>query len=157
MLLPPDGGARQAGVFVSYCPPRPLAASRLGGTPTSRRPPQAGGSPTAAGIVTGLGFSVVSQISRDEVAHLARLARLALTDDELDSYAGQLDAILNHVSQIQAVDVTGVEATDNPLKDVNVTRPDQTRPCLTQEEALAEAPEAVDGRFAVPQILGDPQ
>ena len=58
----------------------------------------------------------MSQISRDEVAHLARLARLALTDDELDSFAGQLDAILGHVSQIQAVDVTDVEATDNPLK-----------------------------------------
>ena len=99
----------------------------------------------------------MSQISRDEVAHLARLSRLALTDSELDSFAGQLGAILTHVSQVQAVDVTGVEATDNPLKDVNVTRPDQIRPCLTQEEALAEAPEAVDGRFAVPQILGDPE
>ncbi|OBA59530.1 asparaginyl/glutamyl-tRNA amidotransferase subunit C [Mycobacterium sp. 1100029.7] len=101
----------------------------------------------------------MSRISRDEVAHLAKLARLALTDTELDSYAGQLDAILTHVSQIQAVDVTGVEATDNPLsdvlKDVTGTRPDKPRPCLTQEEALAEAPEAVDGRFAVPQILGD--
>jgi aspartyl-tRNA(Asn)/glutamyl-tRNA(Gln) amidotransferase subunit C len=104
-----------------------------------------------------LGFSVVSQISRDEVAHLARLARLALTDDELDHYAGQLDAILTHVGQIQAVDVTGVEPTDNPLKAVNVTRPDQTAPCLTQQEALAEAPEALDGRFVVPQILGEPQ
>jgi len=102
-----------------------------------------------------LGFSVVSQISRDEVAHLARLARLALTDDELDHYAGQLDAILTHVGQIQGVDVTGVEPTDNPLKDVNVTRPDEPAPCLTQEEALAQAPEAADGRFAVPQILGD--
>ncbi|OBJ11235.1 asparaginyl/glutamyl-tRNA amidotransferase subunit C [Mycobacterium sp. 1165196.3] len=97
----------------------------------------------------------MSQISRDEVAHLARLSRLALTDSELDSFAGQLDAILTHVSQVQAVDVTGVEATDNPLKDVNVTRPDQPAPCLTQAEALAEAPEAVDGRFGVPQILGD--
>ncbi len=97
----------------------------------------------------------MSQISRDDVAHLARLARLALTDAELDSFAGQLDAILTHVSQIQAVDVTGVEATDNPLKDVNVTRPDETAPCLTQQEALDQAPEAVDGRFAVPQILGD--
>jgi aspartyl-tRNA(Asn)/glutamyl-tRNA(Gln) amidotransferase subunit C len=105
----------------------------------------------------GLGFSLVPQISRDEVAHLARLARLALTDTELDSFAGQLDAILTHVSQIQAVDVTGVEPTDNPLKDVNVTRPDETAPCLTQAEALAEAPEAVDGRFAVPQILGESQ
>ena len=99
----------------------------------------------------------MSQISRDEVAHLARLARLALTDDELDSYAGQLDAILGHVSQIQAVDVTGVEPTGNPLKDVNVTRADVVEPCLTQEEALAEAPATEDGRFAVPRILGEPE
>ena len=104
-----------------------------------------------------LGFSLVSQISRDEVAHLARLARLALTDAELDSFSGQLDAILTHVSQIQAVDVSGVEPTDNPLKDVNVTRPDEITPCLTQQEALAEAPEAVEGRFAVPRILGEPE
>ncbi len=124
----------------------------------------AGRHPTAwpAGRLAGrLGFSLVSQISRDGVAHLARLARLALTDTELDSFAGQLDAILTHVSQIQAVDVAGVEATDNPLsdvfKDVDVTRPDETAPCLTQQEALAEAPEAVDGRFAVPQILGESQ
>lgn len=99
----------------------------------------------------------MSQISRDEVAHLARLARLALTETELDSFAGQLDAILTHVSQIQAVDVTGVQATDHPLKDVNVTRPDETVPCLTQRQVLDQAPDAVDGRFAVPQILGDEQ
>lgn len=99
----------------------------------------------------------MSQISRDEVAHLARLARLALTETELDSFAGQLDAILTHVSQIQAVDVTGVQATDNPLKDVNVTRQDETVPCLTQRQVLDQAPDAVDGRFAVPQILGDEQ
>jgi aspartyl-tRNA(Asn)/glutamyl-tRNA(Gln) amidotransferase subunit C len=110
---------------------------------------------------------VVSQISKDDVAHLARLARLALTDAELDGFAGQLDAILAHVSQIQAVDVTDVEPTDNPLArragvqrpgdpgDVNVTRPDVVAPCLTQEEALAAAPKAVDGRFAVPRILGE--
>lgn len=97
----------------------------------------------------------MSKISRDEVAHLARLARLALTDDELDSFAGQLDAILGHVSQIQSVDVTGVEATGNPLKEVNVSRPDVVVPCLTQEEALAAAPRAEDGRFAVPRILGE--
>ena len=95
----------------------------------------------------------MSQISRDDVAHLARLARLALTDAELDSFAGQLDAILTHVSQIQAVDVTGVKPTGNPLADVNVSRPDVLEPCLTQEQALAQAPKAVDGRFAVPRIL----
>ncbi|MGV0716481.1 Asp-tRNA(Asn)/Glu-tRNA(Gln) amidotransferase subunit GatC [Mycolicibacterium sp. XJ662] len=97
----------------------------------------------------------MSQISRDEVAHLARLARLALTDDELDGFAGQLDAIIGHVSQIQAVDVAGVEATDNPLKDVNVFRPDEVVPSLTQDEVLAAAPTAVEGRFGVPRILGE--
>ncbi|SRX81181.1 putative glutamyl-tRNA(GLN) amidotransferase (subunit C) GatC (Glu-ADT subunit C) [Mycobacterium tuberculosis H37Rv] [Mycolicibacterium parafortuitum] len=111
---------------------------------------------------------VVSQISRDEVAHLARLARLALTDSELDGFVGQLDAILNHVGKIQAVDVTGVEATDNPLVRrsgaerpgesagvVNVFRSDEQLPSLTQDEALAAAPRAEDGRFAVPRILGE--
>lgn len=102
-------------------------------------------------------MALVSQISRDDVAHLARLARLALTDDELDSFSGQLDAILQYVSQVQAVDVTGVAPTGNPLSEVNVTRPDVVVTCLTQEEALAEAPRAVDGRFAVPQILGESQ
>ncbi len=86
---------------------------------------------------------------------MARLARLALTDAELDSFAGQLDAIIGHVSQIQAVDVTGVEPTGNPLTDVNVFRADIPEPCLTQEQAVAEAPKAVDGRFAVPRILGE--
>jgi aspartyl-tRNA(Asn)/glutamyl-tRNA(Gln) amidotransferase subunit C len=110
-----------------------------------------------------LGLWTVSQISRDEVARLAKLARLALTDAELNSFAGQLDAILDHVSQIQAVDTAGVKSTDNPLNrradgatgDVNVTRPDQVQPSLSQQQALAEAPSVVDERFAVPQILGE--
>lgn len=88
---------------------------------------------------------------------MARLARLALTDSELDNFVGQLDAILGHVSQIQTVDVTGVEATDNPLKSVNVFRPDVPRPSLTQEQALAAAPKSADDRFAVPRILGEPE
>ncbi len=104
------------------------------------------------------------------MAHLARLARLALTDEELDSFSGQLDAILEHVSRIQSVDVTGVEATDNPISRrhgaqrpgetagiANVTRPDTVIPGLTQSAALAEAPRAEQGRFAVPQILGEGQ
>lgn len=99
----------------------------------------------------------MSKISQEDVAHLARLARLTLSDGELKSFAGQLDAILAHVGAIQAVDVTGVEATDNPLKSVNVTRPDVVEPCLTQDEALAAAPKAVDGRFGVPRILGESQ
>jgi aspartyl-tRNA(Asn)/glutamyl-tRNA(Gln) amidotransferase subunit C len=99
----------------------------------------------------------VSQISRDDVAHLANLARLALTEGELDSFAGQLDAILTHVGQIQAVDVTGIEATGNPLKEVNVTRADTVVTSLAQEQALAAAPRTEDGRFAVPRILGEPE
>jgi aspartyl-tRNA(Asn)/glutamyl-tRNA(Gln) amidotransferase subunit C len=102
-------------------------------------------------------LALVSQISRDDVAHLARLARLALTGDELDSFSGQLDAILEHVSRIQAVDVTDVEPTGNPLKAINVTRPDAVAPSLTQQQALAEAPRSAEGRFAVPQILGESQ
>ena len=102
-----------------------------------------------------LGCFAVSQISRDDVAHLANLARLALTEGELDSFAGQLDAILAHVGKIQAVDVTGIEATGNPLKEVNITRSDVEVASLTQDQALAEAPRAEDGRFAVPRILGE--
>ena len=97
----------------------------------------------------------MSTISRDDVAKLAKLARLALTDDELDAFAGQLDAILSYVGQIQAVDVSDVRPTGNPLKDVNVTRPDVVQFSLSQEQALAEAPASEDGRFAVPQILGE--
>ncbi|MDR3656745.1 MAG: Asp-tRNA(Asn)/Glu-tRNA(Gln) amidotransferase subunit GatC [Mycobacterium sp.] len=97
----------------------------------------------------------MSQISRDDVAHLANLARLALTDGELDSFAGQLDAILAHVGKIQAVDVAGIEATGNPLKEVNITRPDAVVTSLEQDQALAAAPRTEEGRFAVPRILGE--
>jgi aspartyl-tRNA(Asn)/glutamyl-tRNA(Gln) amidotransferase subunit C len=97
----------------------------------------------------------VSTISRDDVAKLAKLARLALTDDELDAFAGQLDSILGYVGAIQSVDVTGVTPTGNPLRELNVTRPDIVQFSLTQQQALAEAPSAEDGRFVVPQILGD--
>lgn len=97
----------------------------------------------------------MSTISRDEVARLAKLARLALTDDEIDNFAGQLDAILGYVGKIQAVDASGVKPTGNPLRDVNVTRSDVIQPGLTQQAALAEAPAADEGRFVVPQILGE--
>ena len=97
----------------------------------------------------------MSTISRDDVAKLAKLARLALTDDEINGFAGQLDAILGYVGQIQAVDVSGVKPTGNPLKRENVTRPDVVGPSLTQAQALAEAPAAEEGRFVVPQILGE--
>ncbi len=89
-----------------------------------------------------LGFAVVSQISRDEVAHLARLARLALTES-VEYFAGQLDAILTHVSQIQVIDVTGVQANGTIRSRTSTSpRPDETAPCLTQRQVPDQAPDA---------------
>ena len=93
-------------------------------------------------------------ITRDEVAHLARLARLAVTDTELDVFAGQLDVILGAVARVGEVAADDIPPTV-PLE--NVFRPDELRPSLTQEQALAGAPAAEDGRFRVPQILGEEQ
>jgi aspartyl-tRNA(Asn)/glutamyl-tRNA(Gln) amidotransferase subunit C len=96
-----------------------------------------------------------ASISRDEVAHLARLARLALDDDELDHLGGQLDAIVSAISRISELDTSDVPPTSHALPLTNVTRPDELRPGLTQEQALSGAPAAEDGRFRVPRILGE--
>jgi aspartyl-tRNA(Asn)/glutamyl-tRNA(Gln) amidotransferase subunit C len=96
----------------------------------------------------------VSAISRDEVAHLARLSRLALTDEELDLYAGQLDSILSHVQVISEV-AADVPATAAPNPTTNVTRADVPVDCLTPDEALSGAPAVDEQRFMVPQILGE--
>ena len=89
-------------------------------------------------------------ISRDEVVHVARLARLALTEEELDRFARQLDAILEAVGKVSELDLSGVEATLHPLALSNVWAEDEPRPCLSVEEALANAPEADHGAFRVP-------
>ncbi|MFF0546035.1 Asp-tRNA(Asn)/Glu-tRNA(Gln) amidotransferase subunit GatC [Nocardia thailandica] len=94
-------------------------------------------------------------ISRDEVAHLARLSRLALTDAELDQFAGQLDSILSHVRTISEVAAADVPTTGSPNPAVNVTRPDVVVPGLTPEQALDQAPAVEEQRFLVPQILGE--
>ncbi|MFF0814366.1 Asp-tRNA(Asn)/Glu-tRNA(Gln) amidotransferase subunit GatC [Rhodococcus sp. NPDC003318] len=96
-------------------------------------------------------------ISRDEVAHLARLSRLALTDAELDEFAGQLDSILSHVKAVAEVATDDVPPTANPYALTNVTRPDVIVPGLTPEQALSGAPAVEQERFAVPQILGEEQ
>lgn len=98
-----------------------------------------------------------SAISRADVAHLARLARIAMTDDELDHMAGQLSVILGAVARVQEVAASDIEPTSHAVPVTNVLRPDERRPCLTAEEALSGAPAAEDGRFRVPQILGDPE
>jgi len=94
-------------------------------------------------------------ITSDEVRHIAMLARLALTDDEIDAFAGQLTAVLEHANDVAALDTSGVPATAHPLPLVNVLRDDVARPCLDRDEVLAAAPAAEAGRFRVPRILGD--
>jgi aspartyl-tRNA(Asn)/glutamyl-tRNA(Gln) amidotransferase subunit C len=92
-------------------------------------------------------------ITRDEVAHLARLARLALTDAELDHFAGQLDQIIGAVARVQEVAAEGIPPMTHAVPVVNVLRDDVVRPPLTPEQALACAPAAEQGRFRVPRIL----
>ena len=89
-------------------------------------------------------------ISRDEVIHVARLARLELTDEELDRFAGQLDAILEAVGKVSELDLSGVEPTLHPLALSNVWAEDEPRPSLSVEEALANAPDSEDDAFRVP-------
>ena len=89
-------------------------------------------------------------ISRDEVVHVARLARLALTDEELDRFAGQLDAILEAVGKVSELDLSGVEPTLHPLELSNVWAEDEPRPSLPVEDALANAPGVEDNAFRVP-------
>ena len=96
-------------------------------------------------------------ITRDEVAHLARLARLAVTEEELDSFAAQLDSILHHVATVSEVAADEVPPTSHAVPVTNVTRPDVVVAGLTQQQALAGAPAAEAGRFRVPQILAEEQ
>ena len=98
----------------------------------------------------------MSQITRDEVAHLARLARLSLDDEHLDQLASQLDVILEAVAAISEVtDAADVPPTTHAVPVVNVTRPDVVAPSLPQAVVLSQAPESEDGRFRVPRILDE--
>jgi aspartyl-tRNA(Asn)/glutamyl-tRNA(Gln) amidotransferase subunit C len=89
-------------------------------------------------------------ISRDEVLHVARLARLELTDDEVEKFTEQLSAILEAVAKVSELDLSDVEPTAHPLDIVNVWADDEPRPSLQAEEALANAPDRYDGFFKVP-------
>jgi aspartyl-tRNA(Asn)/glutamyl-tRNA(Gln) amidotransferase subunit C len=89
-------------------------------------------------------------ISKDEVLHVARLARLELTDDEVARFTGQLSAILEAVAKVSELDLSDVEPTAHPLDVVNVWEADEPRPCLPVEEALANAPDREDDAFRVP-------
>jgi aspartyl-tRNA(Asn)/glutamyl-tRNA(Gln) amidotransferase subunit C len=94
-------------------------------------------------------------ITRDEVAHLARLSRIALTDAELDHLAPQIGQIITAVAQVQEVAADGIPPTSHATGLINVYREDVPTPCLTPEQALAEAPAVEQQRFKVPRILGE--
>ena len=97
----------------------------------------------------------MAEISREDVAHVARLARIELTDDELGTFTDQLAKVLDHARDVEALDVSDVPPTAHPYPLVNVLRPDTEVPCLDRDEVLASAPATEDGRFRVPPVLGE--
>ena len=89
-------------------------------------------------------------IDRDQVLHVARLARLELSEEEIDRTAGELSGILEHVDRISALDLDGVEPTSHVIELQNVLRPDEPRPSWPGEKVLESAPDPADGAFRVP-------
>jgi aspartyl-tRNA(Asn)/glutamyl-tRNA(Gln) amidotransferase subunit C len=98
---------------------------------------------------------MADRISAADVAHVARLARLDITDDELERFTEQLAAVLDHADDVAALDTRDVPPTAHPLPLQNVFRADEPRPSLDRDEVLAQAPAAEEGRFRVPRILGE--
>src|SRR5437660_7398516 len=96
------------------------------------------------------------ELTRAEVEHVARLARLALSDDEIEQFRRELGGILDHARQIASLDIRDVPATAHPLPLVNVLRADVPASSLDRAEVLAAAPDAQDDQFRVPRILDAP-
>lgn len=96
-----------------------------------------------------------TRLTRADVEHVAKLARLALSDAEIEVFTGQLGAILDYAASVAALDTADVPPTAHPFPLVNVLRPDEPRPGLERAEVLAMAPAAEDHRFRVPPILGE--
>ena len=94
-------------------------------------------------------------IDRTVVEQVARLARIALTDEERDRIGAELSAILGYVAKLQELDVSGVEPTSHAVDLANVMREDDVQPCLSQEDALASAPDRAGELFRVPRIIED--
>jgi aspartyl-tRNA(Asn)/glutamyl-tRNA(Gln) amidotransferase subunit C len=98
---------------------------------------------------------MADRITRDDVAYVADLARLRLSEEELDTFTGQLAAVLAHADDVASLDTEGVAPTAHPLPLENVLRVDQPRPSLDRDEVLAMAPAVEDDRFRVPPVLGE--
>ncbi len=95
------------------------------------------------------------RLTRDEVAHVAALARLSLTEEELDLFTGQLAEVLDHAADISSIDLADVVPTAHAMAVTNVLRSDEQQPCADRDEVLAQAPSVEDHRFKVPRILGE--
>jgi aspartyl-tRNA(Asn)/glutamyl-tRNA(Gln) amidotransferase subunit C len=105
--------------------------------------------------VRAVDCQVVPDITRDDVAHLARLARLGVTEDELDLFAGQLEVILAAVARVSEVAADDIRPTSHAVPLQNVYRADEIRPSLPREAVLAGAPAVEDDKFRVPRILDE--
>ncbi|NPA06334.1 MAG: Asp-tRNA(Asn)/Glu-tRNA(Gln) amidotransferase subunit GatC [Chloroflexi bacterium] len=92
-------------------------------------------------------------LTREEVLHIARLARLELTEAEIEQYREQLSAVLEYFARLAQVDTSGIPPTASVLPPRSVLRPDEPRPGLTREQLLANAAETEDGQFKVPPVL----
>jgi aspartyl-tRNA(Asn)/glutamyl-tRNA(Gln) amidotransferase subunit C len=92
------------------------------------------------------------EISRDEVLHVAKLARLALSEEEIEKFRVQLSAILEAVGKVSELDLEGVPPTSHPLDLVNLLAEDEPAPCLSRDDALANAPDPEGGFFGVPAV-----
>ncbi|MGH2607489.1 MAG: Asp-tRNA(Asn)/Glu-tRNA(Gln) amidotransferase subunit GatC [Tepidiformaceae bacterium] len=92
-------------------------------------------------------------LTHDDVLHIARLARIKLTESDVDRFASQLSGIIDHFAALSAVDTGDLEPTAHPLPLSNVMRADEVAPCLTRSEALANAPETEDGYIRVRAVL----
>ena len=88
-----------------------------------------------------------------DVAYVAHLARLSLSPEEAQKFGAQLGNVLGYIEKLKQIDVSGIEPTAHAIPLINVTRPDEIRPCLSQEDALRNAPAQANGLFIVPKIV----
>lgn len=96
-----------------------------------------------------------AELSKDDVLKVAHLARLELSADEVSKFTEQLRSILGHAEDIEALDIHDLAPTAHPFGLINVLRADEVQPSVDRDEVLAQAPDAVDGRFGVPKIMGE--
>jgi aspartyl-tRNA(Asn)/glutamyl-tRNA(Gln) amidotransferase subunit C len=106
--------------------------------------------------VSGADASERASLSRDDVVHVARLARLELTETEVDLFTAQLRTVLDHAADVAALELAHLEPSSHPIALENVLRPDEPRPSLDRGEVLAMAPAVEDHRFRVPRIGSEP-